>query len=174
MITTSSPHNFDLVQSYGADLVFDYHSPACADEIRAATKNGLRYVLDPFSEAKTLRLCFAAIGRTGGRYCALEQYQPELCTRKTVKHELVMGGAISGRGVELPEPYGIPPNPDIGEWARQWYRTVQRLLDEGRLKPCPLEIIPGRFEGILKGLDLLRNGKVSGRKLIVVLAENEY
>ncbi|KAJ5084946.1 Polyketide synthase enoylreductase [Penicillium alfredii] len=169
VVTTCSPHNFELVRSYGADLVFDYSSPTCAEDIRAATKNALRYVLDPFGEAKTLRLCQAAVGRTGGWYCALEQYQENFCSRKTVKHELVMGGAISGRGVELPEPYGIPPRPEIGVWARPWYRTIQRLIDEGRLKPCPREILSGGFEGILKGLEVLRNGKVSGKKLIVPL-----
>ncbi|KAJ5579639.1 uncharacterized protein N7459_005624 [Penicillium hispanicum] len=167
VITTCSPRNFDLVRSYGADLVFDYNSPTCANDIRAATKNGLRFVLDPFAEARTLRLCYDAIGRTGGRYCALEQYQESLCSRKTVKHDLVMGGAISGRGVELPEPYGIPPQPEIGVWARKWYQTIQRLVDAGKMKPCPVEMIPGRFEGILQGLDMLKMGKVSGKKLIV-------
>ncbi|KAJ5997820.1 Polyketide synthase enoylreductase [Penicillium canescens] len=172
-ITTCSPRNFDLVKSYGADLVFDYSSPTCAEDIRAATKSTLRYVLDPFAEAKTLRLCHAAIGRTGGRYCALEQYQESLCARKTIKHELVMGGAISGRGVELPDPYGIPPRPEIGVWAQSWYRTVQGLIDQGNIKPCPFETIPGGFEGILNGLDMLRNGKVSGKKLVVPMVQEK-
>ncbi|CAI7666083.1 unnamed protein product [Penicillium bialowiezense] len=171
VITTCSPHNSDLVRSYGADLVFDYNSPTCAEDIRAATKNMLRFVLDPFAEAKTVRLCHAAIGRTGGRYCALEQYQESLCSRRTVKHELVMGGAISGRGVELPEPYGIPPRPEIGVWARGWYKKVQELIDDGKLKPCPMQVITGRFEGILEGLDLLRRGKVSGKKLVVPMID---
>lgn len=130
-------------------------------------------MLDPFGEARTLRLCYDAIGRTGGRYCALEQYQENLCSRKTVKHELVMGGAISGRGVELPEPYGIPPQPEIGVWAQKWYQTIQRLVDAGRMKPCPVEMIPGRFEGILQGLDMLKTGKVSGKKLIVSLGKDD-
>lgn len=172
VITTCSPRNFELVRSYGADIVFDYNSPTCVQDIRRATKNGLRYVLDPFGEARTLRLCQEAIGRTGGQYCALEQYQVHLCSRKTVKHELVMGGAISGKGVELPEPYGIPPKPEIGVWARPWYRTVQTLIDTGKLKPCPIEMIPGRFQGIMKGLEMLKKGTVSGKKLIVSLEKD--
>jgi hypothetical protein len=152
--------------------VFDYKSPSCARDIRTATKNALRYVLDPFAESKTLRLCQEALGRTGGRYCALEQYNVELIVRKTVKHELVMGGAIAGKGVELPEPYGIPPRPEIGVWARSWYRTLQILIHEGKLRPSPVEVIPGRFEGILRGLEMLKSGEVSGKKLIVSLEES--
>ncbi|KAJ5682113.1 Polyketide synthase enoylreductase [Penicillium maclennaniae] len=169
VITTCSPRNFELVKSYGADLVFDYKSPTCAQDIRSATKNALRHVLDPFAESKTVRLCQDAIGRTGGRYCALEQYTAELISRKTVKHELVMGGAIAGKGVDLPVPYGIPPRPEIGEWARPWYRTLQTLIDTGKLRPCPQSVLPGRFDGILKGLEMLKRGDVSGKKLIVSL-----
>lgn len=169
VVTTCSPKNFDLVKSYGADVVFDYNSPTCAKDIKSATNNALRYVLDPFGEAKTLGVCHEAIGRTGGRYCSLEQYQENLCSRRTVKHELVMGSAIGGRGVELPEPYGIPPRPEIGEWAIPWYRSVQALIDTGKLKPCPVKMIPGKFEGILEGLELMRKGRVSGTKLIVSL-----
>ncbi|KAJ5145390.1 Polyketide synthase enoylreductase [Penicillium atrosanguineum] len=172
VITTCSPHNFELVKSYGADLVFDYKSPTCAQEIRTATKNALRYVLDPFAESKTVRLCQDAIGRTGGRYCALEQYTEELISRKTVKHELVMGGAIAGKGVNLPEPYGIPPRPEIAVWARPWYRMLQTLIDTGKLRPCPQVFIPGRFDGILKGLEMLKKGAVSGKKLIVSLEQS--
>ncbi|KAJ5634293.1 hypothetical protein N7528_002135 [Penicillium herquei] len=171
VITTCSERNFDLVKSYGADLVFDYNSPTCAQDIRTAAKNTLRYILDPFAEARTVRLCQEAMGRTGGRYCALEQYQESLCTRKAIKHELVMGGAITGRGVRLPEPYGIPPRPEIGEWARSWYQSLQKLISAGKIKPAPVEIITGRFEGIMNGLERLRKGEVSGKKLIVPMGE---
>lgn len=170
-ITTCSPKNFDLVRSYGADLVFDYKSENCAKDIRAVTKNTLRYALDPFAEAKTVRLCQEAIGRTGGRYCALEQYQEHLCVRKTIKNDLVMGGAISGKGVQLPEPYGIPPRPEIGDWARTWYRVVETLIHEGKLRGCPVRVLSGRFQGILSGLKLLKDGSVSGEKLVISLED---
>lgn len=86
-----------------------------------------------------------------------------------MKHELVMGSAISGKGVQLPKPYGVPPNPDIGEWAPGWYRLVQTLIDEGKLRPSPVEIICGGLDGVIGGLDILKKGEVSGKKLVVLL-----
>lgn len=155
------------MRSYGADLVFDYHLSSCAKDIRTATKNALRFVVDPFCEIKTMSLCHEAIGRIGGRYCALEQYQPELCVRKTTKHELIMGGSIAGKGVDLPEPYGIPPQPEIADWAVTWYPVVENLIQTGKLRPVPVEEVqPAGFEGILVGLERLQKG-VSGRKLVV-------
>lgn len=82
-----------------------------------------------------------------------------------------MGGAISGDGVQLPEPYGIPPRPEIGTWARSWYRTIQHLVDGGKLRPSPVKLLSGRFEGILEGLKMLKEGTVSGQKLVVLLEE---
>ncbi|KAF4964950.1 hypothetical protein FSARC_7177 [Fusarium sarcochroum] len=169
VLTTCSPHNFELVKDFGADVVFDYHSPTCAAEIKAYTKNALKYVIDPFGEVSTLSLCYNAIGRAGGIYCALEQYQESLCNRKTVKHHFIMGPAVNGRGVILPEPYGVPPDPELHEWSKGFYQAIQGLIDEDRLKPLPTKKLPGKFQGILDGLDILRSGKMSGAKLIVPL-----
>lgn len=51
VIGTSSPRNFDLVKSYGADAVFDYSDPeTCAKNIREYTNNSLKYAFDCISE----------------------------------------------------------------------------------------------------------------------------
>ncbi|KAK3385180.1 chaperonin 10-like protein [Podospora didyma] len=171
VVTTCSPHNFDLVRRYGADAVFDYRSPTCAADIRAFTKNRLKRVIDPFGEAATTVLCYEAIGRSGGIYCSLEQYRESLCKRRTVRHQLVMGPAIIGRGVILPDPYGVPPDPELHEWSKRFYRSLQRLVDEKKLRPLPSQVLqPAGFDTILNGLELLKSGRVSGKKLVVPLS----
>lgn len=171
VVTTCSSHNFDLVRQYGADAVFDYRSPTCAADIRAFTKNKLKRVIDPFGEAATTGLCYETIGRSGGTYCSLEQYRESLCKRRAVRHHLVMGPSIIGRGVLLPEPYGVPPDPELHEWSKGFYRSLQKLVDQGKLKPLPAQALqPPGFDTILDGLELLKAKKVSGKKLIVSLA----
>ncbi|KAF5007625.1 hypothetical protein FDECE_6058 [Fusarium decemcellulare] len=169
VISTSSEKNIELVKSYGADAAFDYRSPTCGANIKKYTKNALRYAIDPFGEARTMSICYEAIGRAGGKYCALEQYQEALATRRTVTPLLIMGSSIAGRGLVLPEPYGSPPDPELGAWSLKFYKDLQRMIDEGRLKACPPRVLSGGFDAVLSGLDLLQKKQVSGEKLIVPL-----
>lgn len=157
------------MKSFGAVKVFDYHSPTCAQDIRAYTQNRLAHIIDPIVEAKTTQLCYAAMGRAGGKYCALEAYADELCTRKVVRPELVMGMAILGKKVALDHGYGSEEDPEKRAFGIEWYREMQELLDSGKLKTHPVRLLPGRFEGILKGLNMLKGKQVSGEKLIVQL-----
>lgn len=168
-IAVCSPKNHDLVKSYGAVAVFDYHSPNCAQEIRKYTNNRLAHILDPIVEAKTTQLCYGAMGRAGGKYCALEAYADELCTRKVVKPELVMGMAILGNKIALEHGYGSEADPEKRAFGIEWYREIQELLDAGKLKTHPVRALPGKYDGIMKGLQMLRSKQVSGEKLVVQL-----
>ncbi|KAK5996291.1 Enoyl reductase cheB [Cladobotryum mycophilum] len=166
-IVTCSPKNFDLVKSYGADEVFDYKSPTCAADIKKLTRNCLKYVLDPFAEIKTMSLCFDAIGRAGGRYTALERFQEDVCNKKTVKRELVMGASIIGFGIDIGGPYAKPESPEMRAWGVEWYQSVQRLFDARKIKGHPIHILPGKFEAVLEGLEMLKRREVSAQKLVV-------
>lgn len=54
------------------------HSSTCGEGIRAYTKNNLEYVLGIITGARTIRHCYAAIGRGGGKYCGFELLPDEL------------------------------------------------------------------------------------------------
>ncbi|KAI1174424.1 GroES-like protein [Nemania sp. FL0916] len=168
-IAVCSPKNYDLVKSYGAVKTFDYHSPTCAQDIRTYTNNRLAHIIDPIVEAKTTQLCYAAMGRAGGKYCALEAYSEELCTRKVVKPELVMGMAILGKKIALEHGYGSEADPEKRAFGIGWYREVQDLLDAGKLKTHPIKTLSGKYEGVMKGLQMLKSKQVSGEKLVVQL-----
>jgi NADPH:quinone reductase-like Zn-dependent oxidoreductase len=66
VVTTCSPHNFDLVQSLGASAVFDYKDPNAPEKIKTWVKDQgigpLRKGLDNISENGSLEIvasCFA-------------------------------------------------------------------------------------------------------------------
>jgi NADPH:quinone reductase-like Zn-dependent oxidoreductase len=172
-ITTCSPKNFDLVKSYGAEAAFDYHSPSCGEDIKAYTKNNLKYVLDIIAESQTMKLCYAAIGRTGGRYTGLEYVDKTMAQslRRTVTPDWVLGVSLTGKKISLPGDYGSEADPQKKVFAKEWFRTVQRLLDEGEVRSHPARLMKGGFQGILDGLEILRRKEVSGQKLVYFIPQ---
>jgi NADPH:quinone reductase-like Zn-dependent oxidoreductase len=112
-IGVSSRRHFELVKSRGAVKAFDYHSVSCAQDIRTYTKNRLAYIIDPMADVRTMTRCYAAMGRAGGKYCALEAYSEELTTsRKVVRPELIMGMSIFGKRVALKYGYEKEADPE--------------------------------------------------------------
>ncbi|PWY81893.1 GroES-like protein [Aspergillus heteromorphus CBS 117.55] len=170
-LTTCSPANFDLVRSYGAEMVYDYRSPTCAQDILADTDNNLELALDPMTEAKTQRLCYQSIGRAGGRYIALEVWQPMNHTRPTVDPTFIMGSTIIGKEIPLGNGYGSEADPDKRRFGIEYYRQVQRLFDSNRLKSHPIRVIEGGWQGVLNGLELLKSRSISAQKLVVFLGD---
>lgn len=169
-ITTCSPRNFELARSFGADHVFDYNSQTCAADIRTLTRNNLRHVLDCIANTDSTRLCFAALGRAGGRYTSLNPFNPAIAaTRKMVKCDWVMGPEMLGEEVRWPEPHYRAANPELKALAAEWIRSLQILLDRDMLKRHPLLIRDTGLEGVLEGFKDLKAGKVSGKKLIYTL-----
>ncbi|KAH7310211.1 putative zinc-binding dehydrogenase family oxidoreductase [Rhexocercosporidium sp. MPI-PUGE-AT-0058] len=165
-ITTCSPRNFELVKAYGAEKAFDYNSPTCIADIKAYTKNSLKFVLDCISEPETMKFCYACIGRSGGKYTALEPYAEFLHTRPTVKPDWVLGPTLLGKEIGWGPPFKQPGNPEVRDFAIMWFKTAQELLDAGKIKLHPLKSMPGGFQGVLDGMSLLRNKQISGEKLV--------
>ncbi|EAW09121.1 zinc-binding alcohol dehydrogenase family protein [Aspergillus clavatus NRRL 1] len=166
-ITTCSPRNFALAKEYGAEEIFDYHEPDCGQKIKAYTRNTLRYVLDPFTDAKSIALCCGAMGRAGGRYACLEMYPDYLVEKRTLRVGFVMGPALLGHRLELDYGYERAADPEMRQFGIRWYRSIQWLLSKGQLKPHPLRVLPGRFDAILQGIEMLKSKSVSGEKLVV-------
>ena len=112
------------------------------------------------------------MSRVGGRYACLEMHPDYLLERKTVKVGFVMGPALLGHRLALDFGYERDEDPEMRKFGVGWYRIIQSLLDQGRLKPHPLRVLTGRFEAILEGIEMLKSSAVSGQKLVVRIAED--
>ncbi|KAK6844095.1 Enoyl reductase [Apiospora arundinis] len=168
-IATCSPKNSELVRTYGAEEVFDYHDPDCARKIKEYTRNSLAYILDPFTDAKRIALCYAAMGRAGGRYACLEMYPDYVLERKTIQVSFVMGPALLGHRLALDYGYERDADPEMRAFGVSWYHILQYLLDHGQLRPHPLRELEGKFQGVLRGVKMLKSKEVSGAKLVVAI-----
>lgn len=60
----------------------------------------------------------------------------------------------------------IPAKPEDYDHAEKFAELTSALLAEGKIKPHPSTVKDGGLAGVLEGLELLKDGKVSGEKLV--------
>jgi hypothetical protein len=199
VVTTASPRNHAYLRELGAHAVFDYRSPTCAADIRAwaaaHSNNGspatakIRRAWDCISEGESPRICAAALADDGGdggndeaasllpppRYGALLGVKPEVLhevnphvrdLRFTLGYD-VFGETFTFRGAQS-EREG---RPDELEFGRQFWGRARALLEKGLVKTVRPTVNRGGagLEGVLVGLEELKQGKVSGEKLVYTL-----
>lgn len=90
----------------------------------------------------------------------------ECVRRRTIKTEMVVGLAASGKEIALADGYERTADAQLRKDAAELFQTVQGYLDRGEFCPHPPRVVPGGFEGILDGLQILRNMGTSGEKLV--------
>ena len=166
VVTTASPHSFDLVKSYGADHVFDYRSPNSAAEIAKQFPN-IKVAMDCFSEGGSTAFCADILKQTGGKVVTLLPNGKS--KHGNVEYDSFLLYSAFGKEFAWLQPIGprFPAIPRDREAFAKFNQELPQLAAE--LKTPPILSLEGGFEGIMKGLGDLRQGKVSGKKLVVKL-----
>jgi NADPH2:quinone reductase len=77
---------------------------------------------------------------------------------KTISHALTWVGTVHA---------------DEKDFGSVWFRYFARLLEDGRLKPHPSQVIEGGLGGVSEGLKNLKDGKASGVKYVFDVAKTE-
>jgi NADPH:quinone reductase-like Zn-dependent oxidoreductase len=162
VLTTCSPRNFSLVRSLGADAVFDYREPTAAAEIKKYTNDKLKLVFDCIALEDSIKFCDEAISSSGGDYHTLLFAKIE---RANVNSRFSLAYTIAGEEYK----YGdmiIPGKPEDKAFAEMFFPIAETLLAQGKVKVHPPTVGKEGLKGVLEGLELLKNDKVSGEKLV--------
>ncbi|KAJ5544505.1 Polyketide synthase enoylreductase [Penicillium sp. DV-2018c] len=163
VLTTCSPHNFDLVRGLGADEVYDYNDPEAAGAIRKATDNKLKLVFDCIALEPSAAFCDNAISTDGGEYSSLLKVD---IARPNVNHRFTLAYTIIGEAFKFGD-IPFPAKPEDKAFAENFSSTVvEPLLAQGKIKVHPLKVGKDGLKGVIEGLKLMKEGKVSGEKLV--------
>jgi len=169
-VATCSPAKSALVRSLGAVATFDYHSSTCGADIRLLTRNKLTRVLDCITTAESMTMCYTAIGSSGGRYIGLDPISPHVkYSRRDVSADWAMAVAMFGYPVRLVGDYGRAAAPALRELAKGIYSTGKMLISKGFLQRPLTQIRAGGLAAVIEGIDDLRQGRVTGTKLVYKL-----
>lgn len=170
-----SPHSFDLVRSYGADAVVDYHDQQNAiAEALDITKGGVEYALDAISEGDSFKIIVGMMGDKGKQLnCILgvpeEVYKinPKLKIEWTLMH--TMWGVVSSIVIHClydiltrriqefdwapcSEKHEIwPVRPKDRAFGEEIFRRTPQLIAKYNIRPNPI-LMRGGFEHVEAGL----------------------
>ncbi|KAI0322793.1 dehydrogenase [Amylostereum chailletii] len=156
VIATCSKKNFDTVQSFGADEVFDHNDPYMVKRIKEATNGQLKLAVDCISQASTPQLVSDSLSDAGGHIASLLPYDSP---REGVKVNFNLIYEWIGESFEHPWPH-------VGsfqqkERGRKFTVLLSDLLKTGQLRPNPIRIFSDGLASVAEGFELMLAGKAS-------------
>lgn len=172
VIATAGQHNFGHLKALGADEVFDYKDPECALKIRQWTGNNLHYIFDCAYGPTSVHICANALASsappTGLHFTTLAV--PSF-PRKDVTAKSTWAYFATGEGFEKVGRW-YPAKAKHYDFARKFTAVAENLVAEGKVKPVNYTVDQGGLEEIPQGLRELKEGKVSGKKLVYKIASS--
>ena len=157
--------NFSLVKRLGADEAFDYKDSACGSKIRVYTADKLKHALDTISIEASAKTCADALSTAGGVYSALE---PIDSPRKDIESKFTLGYTATGEALT---DYGRSASMEDFEFSVMFWQLAGKLLEQRKVKVHPPSVRPNGLMGVFEGLQEMREGKVSGEKLVYKIAD---
>ena len=71
--------------------------------------------------------------------------------------------------IAWPKPHGRPANPEMKKFGLWWIEMVQELLHQGKIREHPMVVESGGVGKVLDGMQLIREKKISGKKLVYTM-----
>lgn len=128
--------------------------------------------MDCVAEGSSTKISVSAMRPLGGTYAALLYLPSESIT--SINPNVTPITTMAYTAIGEPLQYGeraIPASAEDFAFAGQFWELARGLLADGKIRvhrPAVNKYGEG-FEGVLKGLDALKEGKVSGEKLVFTL-----
>lgn len=118
----------------------------------------------------TAAFCSDAIGSSGGLYVNLLGVESQ---RSDVRSVFYLGYSASGESFIF-EGQHFPAKPEDFVFAKSFSAVAERLWMEGKWKSHPVRVGSGGLIGVLDGMKQMKEGKVSGEKLVYLVDDTEW
>jgi len=163
--TVSSPHNFDLCKSVGADLVADYHDTDAVQKIKDATGDSIAIALDAISVASSEAFASRVIKPDGGKVILVLGPEKDGQVREDVVLQPTLIYTSLGRSFSmLGQEYPVIPEDRAHMVA--FLKKVPELVRTKKISPNKTKVWEGGLQAVPDGLQYMREGKVSAEKIV--------
>lgn len=172
VIVTCSPHNFEYVKSLGADAAFDYKDPECSKQINHYSKDSVKLAFDCIAAGSSTSITVSAMSSQGGVYSSLLPIPDDEVSKANdkVQNKSTLAYTVVGEHFKF-GPNEIPAKQDDFEFGKMFWELSTNLLAKGAVKvhrPSVNKFGPG-WQGVVKGMDAMREGKLSGEKFVFTI-----
>ncbi|KAF5676518.1 ToxD-like protein [Fusarium denticulatum] len=170
VISTSSPANADYVKFLGADHVLDYNSDTLVDDILKLSGGPILHVFDTHPNLTSITTSAAILQKSPSAiYISLNPGLEREVKRLNpdVTAEYILAYSATGNPWMYENKFFEAVRADYA-FQKKFVKVAEKLFQEGLLKPARVYLNRGGsgLEGILKGLVDIKEGKVSGGKLV--------
>lgn len=166
VITTASPKNHEWLKSLGADAVFDYNDLEVTTKILEYAQGSIAYAFDTISEGTTFQSLYDSTA--GSEYVALDNLLglgPENIKEaegRKVSYGKTLAYLVFGKSISMGAEFTFTQDV-LDDYKAIWGKVLEIVP---QLKTSKLKVLAPGFETPAEALELLRQGKVSGEKLV--------
>jgi NADPH:quinone reductase-like Zn-dependent oxidoreductase len=154
--TTASKHHHETLKALGVEAVFDYNEPEVSKKIKSLSNGSIKIAFDGIGVNGSTKLTAEAMSDAGGKIVTIVTGYKDIRPDVEVEHTLIYSVLDAKNVVE---------RADIVEW----HKLVPEFLSSGKLRIHNLDHKKGGLDAIPEGLQELKDGKVSGKKIVYTL-----
>lgn len=168
VITTASPKNHEFLKSLGADEVFNYRDPDVVEQIRKVGGANIPYALGAVSTLDSLQAVYDSTSETKEVHIdnllllSLEQIKTD--ESRNVKGTNTMVYAVEGVDTVVSNRAFSTSKELVDTFNDYWFNVLPQYIT--KIKHSNLKVLKPGLESASEALDLLRNLKVSGQKIV--------
>ncbi|RLV95286.1 Uncharacterized protein JA1_001301 [Spathaspora sp. JA1] len=168
VITTASPKNHKYLKSLGADYVFDYNDANVVEKIKEVGNNKIIYALDTIAFPETFQKVYDATEGTPEVFLdSLLGVDGSAITTKperVVHYGYTLAYNVLDKEVIL-GPVSFKQTPELlANYEEFWHTYLPKYLNQ--IKHAQLLILKPGLESANEALELSKQGKVSGEKVV--------
>ncbi|CZT08350.1 related to C.carbonum toxD gene [Rhynchosporium agropyri] len=183
VVTTCSPHNFDVVKKHGATYVFDYNDPKVVENIAKVVPD-LAYGFDCIGNSTSSTLSGQAMGsKEGSVICTVRPGKADtenVPSNVKVTDVLVFTAFLKPHvykkvykwDVIVPDlPIDLATHPEDHALSKEMYEKIPEWIQDGSLVPQkPRDMGKLTVDSLKEAMELNRQGKVSNEELCFQVA----